>query len=135
MNTKQVLSIEQMQHLKKLGVDDSKASVYWHNVVKFEKKKHANEWILSLSISVPLKVKTVPTFTLQDILDLLPHRIKGEELCTKKRNINGSTAWSVAYRDVFGQSLNTMFSENLIDAAYEMLCWVVENGYLEKNKQ
>lgn len=24
--------IEQMQHLKELGIDDSKASVYWHNV-------------------------------------------------------------------------------------------------------
>lgn len=37
--SKQCLNIEQMQHLKELGVDDSNASVYWHNVVKFEKKK------------------------------------------------------------------------------------------------
>ena len=126
--SKQCLSIEQMQHLKELGVDTSKANVYWHNVVKFEKKKTVNEWILSLSSSVPLMMKTIPTFTLQDILDLLPATVDDDyRLYIDK----GLVLWTVGYVDAVSEIYEVFRERDLIDAAYEMLCWVIENGYLK----
>lgn len=78
---KQVLSIEQMQELIDMGVDTSNASCIWwnfadlgfalmplddgRNPITIEKMKenHGAENI-------------VPTFTLQDILEMLPKRIE-----------------------------------------------------------
>lgn len=138
--SKQVLDIQQMQHLEKLGVDTSKANFYWHRTKSLNNYNDWDEWKLHYGVLrlargfTTINCQYVRTFTLQYILDLLPYRIKGEELCTKKKNLNGSTVWSVAYRDVFGQSLNSIFNENLIDAAYEMLCWCAENGYVDTKK-
>jgi hypothetical protein len=128
--SKQVLSIEQMQHLKELGVDTSKASAYWHNVIKFEKKKYVNEWILSLSDSVTLSTKKIPTFTLQDILDLLPTEIEKENRNYQLEVFRNPQRYFVSYYwlDNLLISLNEV---EFIDAAYEMLCWVIKNGYLE----
>lgn len=127
---KQVLDISQMQHLKELGVDTSKASMKWVN--KYQ-NAFGDDWE-KVPVSVNLDTEYYQSFgyafTLQDILDLLPHRIVGGDLCTKKRNLNGGTVWSIAYRDTFGQCPKSIFEENLIDAAYKMLCWCIENGYI-----
>ena len=70
----QVLSIDQMQHLKELGVDTSKAGVYWarrsHGSRIDDSSK--NDWFLSLQKEF-MRVgftayEVVPTFTLADIL-------------------------------------------------------------------
>lgn len=134
--TKQVLDREQMQHLKELGVDTSKASmalvyenshgdvVDWSIAIDGIHETHIGQFNDYLMIRYGV-------FTLQDILDLLPQCIIGGLLCVEKRNLNGSTIWSIAYKDTFGQYSKSIFEETLIDAAYEMLCWCIENGYIE----
>lgn len=68
----QVLSIEQMQHLYDLGVDNSKASMCWimqpgSNV--YEVSVY-DEYCHEMSCLNP-----VPTFTLQDMLEMMPKSI------------------------------------------------------------
>lgn len=115
--SKQCLDISQMQHLKELGVDTSKASCYtWYAEGKeylyWGKCKDSNG---------------TPVFTLQDILDLLPIKIEGCRLEFDKHK--------VSYFDYMNErTIKLKREQNLIDAAYEMLCWVIENGYLETNK-
>lgn len=58
----QVLSVEQMQHLKKLGVDISKAKMSWYAIYETEPN-----WYNELNIRDDVFDKnypSVPTFTL-----------------------------------------------------------------------
>ena len=87
----QVLSREQMAHLKELGVDTSDASMYWTRAERMEGfKKHnlidndLGEWRLSLSrkLIVPAawKVEYIPTYTIGDLIEKLPKEIDGRKI-------------------------------------------------------
>lgn len=137
---KQTLSIEQMQHLKELGVDTSKAKFYWHRTKSLNNYDGWDEWELHYGVLTlargftTVNCEYVRTFTLQDILDLLPDSIEEHFLTiTKDKNVfTGKTCYKVCYKQVFGVLiLNGIMEDNLIDAAYEMLCWVIKNGYLK----
>lgn len=121
----QVLSIEQMDHLKELGIDTSGASMAWQ---RGWATRH--EWVLyavgNMSLSLSEKERT---FTLQDMIDLMP------------KNLNSSTELRVdLYDDSFSywavrgweeDELIAKFTSNkLLTSAYEMLCWLAENDYL-----
>ena len=67
----QVLSIEQMKHLQELGINTSKASMCWTLDCNY-----ARRLVVHSVLSYDMTVKTaIPTFTLQDILELLPYKI------------------------------------------------------------
>lgn len=129
--SKQVLSIEQMKHLKELGVDISKASMCWvclnsEPYLSFYNKKYPHK-----------DKKVIPAFTLQDILDLLPVVIVND--CEKlelriKRFVydSGKFMYAVLYEKQDYIDCFIMQSDCiLIDAAYDMLCCLIDNGYLK----
>ena len=76
--SKQVLDIEQMRHLKDLGVDTSKA--YWSRVVRLKEDSDSKSLPISSNGNglclITENVEKIPIFTLQDILDLLPKSIE-----------------------------------------------------------
>lgn len=122
--SKQVLSIDQMEHLQELGLDTSKASMCY--VVDDSKaykpilcvSGNKSEYLDAISYSVP-------AFTLQDIIDFFPVNIDGYVLSIGKKG--------VAYNRY--EDLETKVGKGdreLIDAAYKMLCWLIEKGYIEK---
>lgn len=137
--SKQCLNIEQMQHLKELGVDTSKANFYWHRTKSLNNYQEWDEWKLHYGVLrlargfTTINCEYVRTFTLQDILDLLPSCIKDDYGYFTVLNIGKFTNnWYTCYEisDEFEPLISFEFKE-LIDAAYEMLCWVIENGYLK----
>ena len=83
---------------------------------------------------------TIPAYTLQDVLDALPTEIRlGQERCWLaidvtdetvgyyyEENVRISPQW--AYYDVIE------YGESLIDALYRLLCWAIENKFVETNK-
>lgn len=137
--SKQCLSIEQMQHLKELGVDTSKANFYWHRTKSFNNYEEWDEWKLHYGVLrlargfTAINCEYVRTFTLQDILDLLPTEIEKENRNYQLEVFRNPQRYFVSYYwlDNLLISLNGV---EFIDAAYEMLCWCIENGYLETNK-
>lgn len=139
--SKQVLSIEQMQHLKELGVDTSKTMMCYRRITRdFRGEEKVGRW--SLVINRPIIVSNfetyeeVPNFTLQDILDLLPEEILTDEykgkLCIEC--VSHGVKWIVSYKEL-SVVVSYFCNNNLIDAAYEMLCWCIENGYIKTNKE
>lgn len=139
--SKQVLSIEQMKHLEELGVDTSKANFYWHRTKSLNNYEEWCEWKLHYGVLrlvrgfTTINCEYVRTFTLQDILDLLPNCIPNEkddncwlELGTAMED---KEWWYIRYISVYKESLNYEEDEYLIDAAYEMLCWCIGNEYLK----
>lgn len=132
-----VLSVDQMQLLKKLGVDISKASMYWmrslHRSSFNDNLK--GKWFLSLQKEYIVysftSYEVVPTFTLQDIINILPDSIDNNVLTVRKC----ANSANISYENTYTRSILSLFEkEDIIEAAYEMLVWCVKNGYV-KNKQ
>ena len=129
--SKQCLDVQQMQHLQELGMKMDYDTLYRY--VKFED----TDWLLKpfsdLNI-IGISFKYIPAYTLQDVLDLLPKSIGVEyiyDLCIFPE--------SISYTQFMGGEINdnlfaVPINESLIDAAYYLLCWVIENGYVETNK-
>lgn len=135
----QILSIHQMNHLKKLGIDTSNASmalvyrdasgdiVEWEIVAEWHEADigEHNPYIRSL----------YGTFTFNDVLNMLPKEIK----------LNGTTYYLFIDYQVnragygfIGKDgiswLSPIFSFSdrpLLDALYKMLVWCIENGYIK----
>lgn len=123
-----------MKHLQELGLDTSNASMCW--IKDTEGNQHLSvhdEYCYEASLMNP-----VPAYTLQDVLDALPNRIideKGFDYFLAIHIYNN--IWNVVY-SLYNEilvTINYFNSECLIDAAYEMLCWCIENGYVENKKQ
>ena len=66
-------------------------------------------------------------YTLQDILDKLPCFI-GKEVMTMQKLAD-------SYTCLYMEPYKITESKELIDAAYEMLCWCIENGYVKVGKE
>lgn len=141
--SKQQLDISQMQHLQELGFDTSKASMWWCRIIRpacppTKKEKVMVDWFLSLRKEIMHTgldvVETIPTFTLQDVLDLLPREIIDDDKTFDLNVIfpNGDL-WEISYT-FCGEYKDFFMNHSLIDAAYEMLCWCIEQGYIDTNK-
>ena len=144
--TIQTLSIEQMQHLQELGLDTSNASMCYY-------KKEGWESCYFLILSDTIKEKgglmycydylndkeyilseVVPAYTLQDVLDELPKEIS-KEGCTWYASLyidfeNNRIAYGNTDRYGFEIHHEIMMEKDLINAAYSMLCWAIENKFV-----
>lgn len=134
MKSKYVLSVEQMEHLQELGLSTSDGSMCWCYALSYKNAK----WELEIYEDVIDQKRdsnfweTLPTYTLQDILDKLPPVIKKYYWLAIRVSAHKGM-WYVEYNGR-GCTLSYFYSENLIDASYEMLCWCIENGYIKTNQ-
>lgn len=133
MKTEQVLSIEQMKHLQGLGLDTSNASM----CLCCFRENTDEEWELEIYEDVINQKRDstfweiIPTFTLQDIMQKLPPFIN---ICML-HIYPAADLWYFVYMDSYTRTiLSTKYSPDIMNAAYQMLCWVIENGHLETNK-
>ena len=150
MKSKQILSIEQMLHLQELGLKLKEAMLYWARCVDNNPRAatHYGKWVLIKGNNAQtvglMHWEFIPAYTLQDVLDALPIQIEiplhpecGKyELRIKRMVFNtGKVMHAVVYeKSDYINRFVLQSHEELIDAAYEMLCWVIEQGYVETNK-
>lgn len=112
--SKKVLEGYQMFHLQELGLDTRKASMCW---LTFNGQTTLSVHDESCYESASLH--PTPTFTLHDILELLPN-----EICSNDITIyHHRNYWCIYYYGIY-----SVENKSLIDAAYEMLCCCLENG-------
>ena len=120
-----------MQHLQELGMKLDYNTLFKY--VKFED----SDWLLKPSSDlniIGISCKYIPVYTLQDVLDALPDFIDDYSL------IIDMAFGIIRYDNLKWDSpilKETYFNDEdnyLIDAAYEMLIWCVENRYIETNK-
>lgn len=127
--TKQVLSIKQMQYLVNLGLDTSDATMCWIKTPKGREVAFNDDWTgRRESLLEP-----IPAYTLQDLLEKLPEFIK-----------NPDTENSYEGLDIFPEGNDWIIhygicevtrNKNLIDAAYEMLCWCIGKKHIKKERR
>lgn len=136
------LTVKQMKVLKEKGLDYSKAaSLCWVNISYID--EYGDKVIIRKNALIdfdedgeiyPDEIDVIqPTLMLEDILKLLPETIK-----KKPRNYNltldhTNKSWYVYYYYPEGvEALDDNFidSEDLLQAAYEMLLWCLDNKYI-----
>ena len=140
-----VLSIEQMARLKELGVDTSIASMAIYNIYSGEEKEYD---ILSSNGAFPEKQEhdrfgygihnivafdKKPVFTLQDVIELLPKSILINSvkhwICVSPNCL--LTEFQIMYVDGDDSDAVMKQDKSLLQSAYNMLIWVIENGHLK----
>ena len=130
----QVLSIEQMRKLKELGVDINQASMcYISKYQSCDFDDGDSIVVVSKDFNKRLYNEFGPAFTLQDIIELLPNTLPHQCLSLTLR----ITKDSVDYVDYsFFEDVFTEYSEydeksDILNAAYNMLLSVIDQGYLK----
>lgn len=127
--SKQCLDVQQMRHLQKLGLEIKETMMRW------QLANPQGKWVLVPSNMANLKVIGIPAYTLQDILGILPTELKPAKNRYWLRIDLFDECIYYYYDDcnlvehrkkVFGYD----GIDGLIDAAYEMLCWCIEQGYV-----
>ena len=136
---KHTLDIKQMLHLQELGLDLNDTMMYWARCVDNNPRAatHYGKWVLIKGNSAQtvglMHWEFVPAFTLQDVLSVLPEWIYvNTEQYLLEINI--------FYKYIRYARLNHVLCKryfnrtSLIDAAYELLLWCIENRYMEALK-
>lgn len=121
-----------MQHLQELGMKLDYNTLFKY--VKFED----SDWLLKPSSDlniIGISCRYIPAYTLQDVLDVLPKMIYPFPV-----HKIGFELWigsgKIFYANMFNLEdvLKVRYDKELIDAAYELLVWAIEQGYVETNK-
>lgn len=127
----QVLTIEQMKHLQSLGVDTSNASMLWD--FKFNNKLDI--------VKYPERMKQyidngngIGAFTLQDLLYILPNFIDNYVFgLNQDYQSADSESCYISYTSIQCEREHLHVidsSDNLINACYRMLVWLINNKYI-----
>ena len=122
----QVLSVKQMQRLMELGVDVSKASMCY---VFFESdgSKYADIVVHDESCYEMACMNPMPTFTLQDMINLMPNNVKYEG----KSYYLSIDKKFVGYIDDMDVEDCVLESEsNILENTYKVLVWLAEHKYI-----
>lgn len=146
---KQTLSIEQVQHLQELGLELKETMLCWGECVDGNPRAatHYGKWVLTKGNNAQtvglMQWEFVPAYTLQDVLEELPKFIINERRELAKLIVDFGTE-SIGYfsnGNENGPDFNKQEVpewkdvETLIDAAYELLCWCIENEYIKTKKE
>ena len=118
----QVLSIEQMQKLKELGVNISKSSMTW-----FRENKYDDYDLGIYSESISGLYELVPTFTLQDMIELMPNNVKYED---KIYYLSFDKKFVGYIDDIDVEDCVLESYENILENTYKVLVWLTENKYI-----
>ena len=147
--SKQVLDVQQMQHLQELGLKLKETLLYWARCVDNNPcaPTYYGKWELMKGNNAPPTVgftywEFIPAYTLQDVLDALPARIKHKD-SRYYLVYNKSEGFIGYYRvDFDGNNRYARYEEfyngidglSVIEAAYEILVWCIDNKFVETNK-
>lgn len=127
----QVLNIEQMDNLIKLGFDDSKASMALY---------YPADMLDNISVETPRflgeEEYCCPTFTLQDLITLIPDEIFCNGICYDLVINKDGFKYCKDSKDIheFCNILHIECDDNLTISAYNMIVWLTENKYINMNK-
>ena len=135
------LTIEQMKVLKEKGLDYSKAaSLCWVNISYVD--EYGDKVLIRKDALIdfdedgeiyPDEIDVIqPTLTLEDILKLLPNIIKKKPYSYNFTLDHTNKGWCIYYTEGM-EALDGNFidSDNLLQAAYDMLIWCLDNRYLK----
>ena len=126
MNAKHYTSIEMSKKLLELGLSPDTADMHYLKIIRENDVRYIPELLLDDN------EYDIPCWSLGALLELMPKIQEDEDdggcypnLCKGWDN----DQWHCVYRS----SIHiTKWYDNPIDAAFEMVCWLLENEYIKK---
>lgn len=121
-------TIEQSKHLLEFGLDIKSADMCLC-------KSAQDTWFLCAYTPGEYDSHTVPAWSLSALLEVIPSNIGDYDLyITKHKYVDGGHGYNVEYNRGFTISvLHKETSRDLVAAAYEMVCWLLEQKILTFN--
>lgn len=121
-------SIEQSKKLIELGLDVNTSDMFWDLLDGDEPdEKIPNCCWDRFDITIN---EFVPAWSLFALIELIPDKISINDesyyLSFTKKSVEfrGSITWD-------GQKAKSFEMDNILDAAFEMVCWIINNGHLK----
>ena len=112
---------EQSQHLLELGLDPKTADMYYLPQVMND-----GETLWPIDDGYDLDDADQPAWSLSALLEVMPPFIKGHHLKIEKTRI--TDMWYLDYQYLTDSEPR----KDLLTAAYEMVCWLLEQGLIKK---
>ena len=112
-------SIEQSQRLIELGIDIKTADMFWDMA---EPDKRRKPIVGPISDYFDMEDWAVPAWSLTALLNLIQDNIKIEKTLFDQSDMFTYSIIGDAYE------YHSHEHENLVDAAFEMVCWLLETG-------
>ncbi len=132
METKICTSIEQSKKLLSLGLDPSTADMFY-----------ATEF-LTIIAEPPYEVEGhepctpfTPAGSLTALLELMPACINNDNyflVIEKDETYLNEPIWRVSYKHYTEEDAIVEREASLINAAFETVCWLIEQGHIKINK-
>ena len=121
-------SVEQSKKLVKLGLDVNTAdAIYpWRELMKDYDSLYVPENMFDIDED------DIPAWSLSALLELLPQHIDSG-LGWQKFGLD--KGWNGGIYQVYYENKNSFIekkSQTAVDAAFEMICWLLEQGFIKK---
>ena len=129
------LDNKQMDRLKELGIDVSKASMCYKKIVDDPFGNTTEKWKLCVNDDdTQWGQYKKPAFNYQDVLYALPNSIFNKDDGKRYYLCIYGLMRIEYYRQCDNSRLATIGNSysKALDAAYDLLCWCAENGHLTK---
>ena len=136
---KQILDIKQAEHLHAMGINMTDAALC-HRIMKDGHHIHKIlyfDGVMQQAYKLHFNYDTdgfciIPTYTLQEVLAKLPTSIKVNSKSKNDYNLyidykTGTILYGMIIDDNFYSLHKESVKGSIIDTAYNMLCWVIDN--------
>lgn len=122
-------NIEQSRHLLELGLDPKTADMSYSEEYFGKDKDDNDEWCWRLNACKFINVEgIIPAWSLSALLNVMP---KEHEPEIQKSPVTGQY-FVYGFFDMDKPTYMTKDYDSPIDAAYEMVCWLLEQGLIKK---
>lgn len=138
----QVLSIEQMKHLKELGVDTSRAKISYY--ATYESEPNWYNTLRERDNIFDNNCPHIPTLTLQEMLEMMPESITSDNILYHFELLKLGSSYSMGYKCIVYENngehnrieyLILVWDKKILTCANEMLCWLAENKHIGGNNE
>ena len=128
-------TIEQSKHLLELGLDPKTADMFYFSYGMFRPMKLHVGKILE-DVVTGKRQWAIPAWSLSALLEVMPSNIKADEMQYYHHLEKSNGFYTVSYYFDDVDELYTLNTTKVCDdpvtAAYEMVCWLLEQGLIKK---
>jgi len=125
MKPKVCTSIEQSYKLLELGLSSNTADMVWINL------GYCNRLLPKDDVDVASYQIIQPAWSLSTLLSLMPYELQDNHFLTLDKEAD---EYCCCYEDVNGNSFTYFFAKDAVDAVFEMVVYLLEQGLIKKEE-
>lgn len=126
-------SVKQSINLSKLGLSYKTSDMFYKHDTDLD--GYIEKDIYELKIGHSYNEHDIPAWSLSSLIELMPSRVEEEyKLNMIKDDTTNGYYYNYSNRKE-RKMISSMAAYNLIDAAYNMVVWLLEKGYIKTEKK